>query len=191
MFLQIHQGSYVPRECKVDLTAWSISLREMYNVVVRDVPQLCVRTDVEIGELILWDGLSNAKKYGDPQKEPWLEMHVVSEENQGGQTLVLAVCNVARANEPPITTAEAEHLMTGGTKGSLASSDAGDGCSAVCTSDGVGLANALKVATLAKGTLKLRQEVVGLERITRLEVRLPLKEPATRPVGFVCISLMP
>ena len=185
MFLQIHQGSYVPRECKVDLTAWSISLREMYNVVVRDVPQLCVRTDIEIGELILWDGLSNAKKYGDPQKEPWLEMHVVSDENiGGGQTLMLAVCNVARADAPPITAAEAEHLMAGGTKGSLASSNTGDGCSAVCTSDGVGLANALKVATLAKGTLKLRQEVLGLERITRLEVRLPLRERATRPVAF-------
>ena len=89
----------------------------------------------------MYDGLTNAKKYGLQSTKPWVEVEFADSEDE----LIIGVCNMADPSGPGITCEDASRFFRG-EKGSYPSSGSDVLSKLLQISDGVGMSNALKAA---------------------------------------------
>jgi hypothetical protein len=175
MFIQIQAGSYVPRAIPCPLQQWASELTQRYKVEVSVASDIVMALDWEVVELVFYDAFTNAKKYGHPDKKPWVQLSI--HDNQ--DVLVLDVCNVACPGAPAITTEMAATILEGG-KGSLSDAelDGNEGGAqkdSIRTSDGIGILNARKSAEALGGKLRLFQERAENERVTTMQIQAPFR----------------
>jgi hypothetical protein len=140
MFQQIQSGTYTKRCTPNLLSVWSAELASIYNVEVRlPVTDTCLSLDWAPIEIAMYDGLTNARKYGLQSTKPWVEVEFAESEDE----LIIGVCNMADPSGPGITREDASRFFRGG-KGSYHSSGSEALSELLQLSDGVGMSNALK-----------------------------------------------
>ena len=136
-----------------------------------------VSVDWEVIELVLHDGLTNAQKYGHLDKASWVEAWV----DESSSELVVDVCSIAHPQSPDMTDEKGVELLQGG-KGESYVSGVESVDASLRTSDGIGISNALKAVECLHGHLKLHQEKIDDERVTKFEIRVPCKK-ANPPIS--------
>jgi hypothetical protein len=142
MFQQIQSGTYSKRSTANLLSVWSAELTSIYNVEVHlPATDKCVSLDWGPIEVAMYDGLTNARKYGLQSTKPWVEVEFADTEDE----LIIRVCNVADPNSPDITCEDALRFCSG-EKGSYHSSGSEVLSDHLQLSDGVGMSNAMKAA---------------------------------------------
>jgi hypothetical protein len=146
MFQQIQSGTYSKRFRANLLSVWSAELTSIYNVEVRlPAKDNCISLDWEPIEIAIYDGLTNARKYGLQSKtKPWVEVEFAESEDE----LIIGVCSMADPSGLDITCEDVSHLF-GGEKGSYHSSDSEVLSELLQMRDGVGMSNAVKAAQVA------------------------------------------
>ncbi len=113
MFQQIQSGTYSKRLSANLLSVWSAELTSIYNVEVH-LPAKdkykCISLDWGPIEVAMYDGLTNARKYGLQSTKPWVEVEFADTEDE----LIIRVCNMADPSSPDITCEKSvRHLRTG------------------------------------------------------------------------------
>ncbi len=142
MFQQIQSGTYTKRFAANLLSMWSAELTSIYNVEVHlPATDVCISLDWGPIEIAMYDGLTNARKYGLPSTKPWVEVEFAEFEDE----LIIAVCNMADPSGPGITREDALRFFRG-EKGWCHSSGSEVLSELLQISDGVGLSNAMKAA---------------------------------------------
>ncbi len=142
MFKQIQSGTYSKRFIANLLSVWSAELTSIYNVEVHlPTTDICISLDWGPIEIAMYDGLTNAKKYGLQSTKPWVEVEFAESEDE----LIIGVCNMADPNGPGITSEDASSFFRG-EKGLYRSSGSEVLSTHAQLSDGVGMSNAVKAA---------------------------------------------
>ena len=142
MFKQIQSGTYSKRFTANLLSVWSAELTSVYNVEVHlPTTDICISLDLGPIEIAMYDGLTNAKKYGLQSTKPWVEVEFAESEDE----LIIGVCNMADPSSPDITCEDASRFFRG-EKGSYHSSGYEVLSDHLQLSDGVGMSNAVKAA---------------------------------------------
>jgi hypothetical protein len=175
MFIQIQAGSYVPRATPRPLHQWASELIQRYKVKTSVASDFVMAMDWEVVELVFYDAFTNAKKYGHPDKQPWVQLLIHDDRD----ALLVNVCNVACPGAPDITTEMAATILEGG-KGSLSDAvlvgnEGGAQSDSIRTSDGIGILNARKSAEALGGELRMYQELTGNERVTTMQIQAPFR----------------
>ena len=142
MFQQIQSGTYSKRLSANLLSVWSADLTSIYNVEVH-LPATDNFISLDWGpiEIAMYDGLTNARKYGLQLTKPWVEVEFAESEDE----LIIGVCNKADPSSPDITCEDASRFFRG-EKGSYHSSGSEVLSELLQISDGVGMPNAVKAA---------------------------------------------
>ena len=174
MFVQIQTGSYVPRTTLDSLSGWASQLTKIYNVKVCGAVERHVSLDWGMLELVFYDAYTNAQKYGNQEKKPWVELEIIESDS----VLAVRVCNVADPAAPEITEDVAKRILQGG-KGPCYASAGRPASTSICASDGIGLLNALKSVKSFGGELKFYQTTHSNERVTRLEIVVPFEQSSS------------
>jgi hypothetical protein len=179
MFVQIQTGSYVARTTLDSLSGWASQLTKIYNVKVCGAVERYFSLDWGMLELVFYDAYTNAQKYGHQEKEPWVELEI----RESDSVLALRVCNVADPAAPEITDDMAKRILQGG-KGACYASTRGPASTSICTSDGIGMLNALKSVKSFGGEMKFYQTTLSVggelnERVTRLEIVVPFEKSSS------------
>jgi hypothetical protein len=142
MFQQIQSGTYSKRFSASRLSVWATEFRNIYNVEVHlPLPETCLSIDWGPIEIALYDGLTNARKYGLRSTKPWVEVDVDESEDE----LIIGVCNMADPSSPYITREVAASFFRG-QKGSFCHRGSEVLNELIQISDGVGMSNAMKAA---------------------------------------------
>jgi hypothetical protein len=175
MFIQIQARSYVLRATPRPLHEWASELTMRYKVEISVPSDLVMALDWEVVELVFYDAFTNAKKYGHPDKKPWVQLLIHDDRD----ALLVNVCNVACPGAPAITTEMAAKILEGG-KGSLsdaelAGNEGGAQNDSIRTSDGIGILNARKSAEALGGELCMYQEHTGNESVTTMQIQAPFR----------------
>ena len=140
MFQQMQSGTYSKRLTANLLSVWSAELTSIYNVEIRlPATDNCISLDWEPIEIAMYDGLTNARKYGLQSTKPWIEVKFAESEDE----LIIGVCNMADPSRPGITREDASRFFRG-EKGSCDSSGSEMLSKILILSDGVGMSNAMK-----------------------------------------------
>jgi hypothetical protein len=140
MFQKIQSGTYSKRFTANLLSVWSADLTSIYNVEVhRPATDNCISLDWGPIEIAMYDGLTNARKYGLQSTKPWIEVEFDESEDE----LIIGVCNMANPSGPGITREDASRFFRG-EKGSYHSSGSEVFSELLQMSDGVGMSNAMK-----------------------------------------------
>jgi hypothetical protein len=140
MFQQIQSGTYSKRFTANLLSVWSAELTSIYNVEVHlPATDICISLDWGPIEIAMYDGLTNARKYGLPSTKPWVEVEFAESEDE----LIIGVCNMADPSGPGITREDASRFCRG-EKGSYHSGGSEALKTILHISDGVGMSNAVK-----------------------------------------------
>jgi hypothetical protein len=142
MFQQIQTGTYSKRFTSNLLSVWFAEVTGIYNVEVH-LPATDNYISLDWGpiEIAMYDGLTNARKYGLQSTKPWIEV----EFTESGEELIIRVCNMADPSGPDITCKDASRFFCG-EKGSYHSSASEVLSELLQISDGVGMSNAVKAA---------------------------------------------
>jgi len=118
MFQQIQSGTYSKRFTANLLSVWSAELTSIYNVdFLLPETDNCISLDWGPIEIAVYDGLTNARKYGLQSTKPWVEVEFAECEDE----LIIRVCNMADPSGPGITREDASRFFRG-EKGSYHSS---------------------------------------------------------------------
>jgi hypothetical protein len=140
MFQQIQSGTYSKRSTANLLSVWSAELTSIYNVEVHlPATDNCIVLDWGPIEIAMYDGLTNARKYGLQSTKPWVEVEFAESDDE----LIIGVCNMSDPSCPGITCEDASRFFRG-EKGSYHSSSSELLSELLQISDGVGLSNAVK-----------------------------------------------
>jgi hypothetical protein len=142
MFQQIQSGTYSKRSTANLLSVWSAELNSIYNVEVH-LPATDKYISLDWGpiEIAMYDGLTNARKYGLQSTKPWVEIEVADSEDE----LIIGVCNMADPSGPGITLEDVSRFFRG-EKGLYHSNGSEVLSELLQISDGVGMSNAAKAA---------------------------------------------
>ncbi len=142
MFQQIQSGSYSKRSTANLLSVWFAEFTSIYNVEVH-LPAKDKYISLDWGpiEIAIYDGLTNARKYGLQSTKPWVEVEVADSEDE----LIIGVCNMADPGGQGIKHEDASRFFRG-EKGSCHSSSSEVLSELLQISDGVGMSNAVKAA---------------------------------------------
>ncbi len=140
MFQQIQSGTYSKRCTASLLSVRSAELTTIYNVEVHlPATDICLSLDWGPIEIAMYDGLTNARKYGLQSTKPWVEVEFAESEDE----LIIGVCNMADPSGPGITSEDASRFFCG-EKGSCHSRGSEALSKLLEISDGVGISNAVK-----------------------------------------------
>ena len=158
----------MPRATLCSLHQWASELTQRYKAEITFTSDFVVALDWEVVELVFYDAFTNAKKYGHPDKKPWVQLLIHNDRD----ALLVNVCNVPCPGAPDITTEMAATILDGG-KG--VGNEGGAQNDSIRTSDGIGILNARKSVEALGGELRMYQERTGNGIVTTMQIQAPFK----------------
>jgi hypothetical protein len=142
MFQQIQSGTYTKRFTANLLSVWSSELTSIYNVEFRlPATDNYICLDWAPIEVVIYAGLTYARKYVLQTTKPWVEVELAESENE----LIIRVCNMADPSGADIMCDDASRFFRR-ENGSYHSSGSEGLSELLQISDGVGMSNAVKAA---------------------------------------------